>query len=82
MSPQVIALIDQLFVPFEREAARELVEERCGMNLPLMNTPAVGNLDRIQLAVVKLSNGSLRELHRHIGVAQVDWRDVLVAAGQ
>ena len=35
---------------------------------------------RVQLAVLKLSNGNLATLRDHVAVARQDFRDVLVAA--
>jgi hypothetical protein len=35
---------------------------------------------RVQLAVLKLSLGDLKDLRRHIAVAKQDYRDVLAAA--
>ena len=42
---------------------------------------AVKERDRVQLAAIKLSGGSMSRLIEEIAVAQADWRDVLVAAG-
>jgi hypothetical protein len=36
--------------------------------------------DRVRLAALKLAAGSLEELRRHIGIAKMDFRDVLLAA--
>ena len=36
---------------------------------------------RVQLAMIKISAGSISELRRAARVAAIDWRDVLVAAG-
>jgi hypothetical protein len=36
---------------------------------------------RVQLAMIKISEGSIPELRRAARVAAIDWRDVLVAAG-
>jgi len=39
------------------------------------------SLERIRYAVLKLSHGDLAELRKAVESAQIDWRDVLVAAG-
>jgi len=37
--------------------------------------------ERVQAAVVKLARGDLDHLDRELRETQIDWRDVLVAAG-
>ena len=39
------------------------------------------SLERIRYAVLKLSHGDLAELRKAVETPQIDWRDVLVAAG-
>jgi len=73
--------LDALFVGPAREAAAELLITQCGDNLPLWVNPDEKGLERIRFAALKLSGGSLAELQRAVQIAQVDWRDVLVAAG-
>lgn len=58
-----------------------LLLARCGENLPLVNPSFVQLVERIRFAVLKLSKGSFEDLEVHIGHANRDWRDVLVAAG-
>ena len=38
-------------------------------------------LERVRFAVLKISNGDIGELREAVRHAQIDWRDVLVAAG-
>ena len=65
------------------DAARveELLLQRCGDTLPLVQTSYALLAERIRFAVLKLSGGSIADLERHISNAEKDWRDVLVAAG-
>ena len=58
-----------------------LLLARCGENLPLVKPSWDQLVERIRFAVLKLSKGSFEELEVHIGHANRDWRDVLVAAG-
>jgi hypothetical protein len=53
------------------------LSDECGPNL----TEHPELLERIRIAVLKLSHGDLNALQRAIDLAQHDWRDVLVAAG-
>ena len=58
--------IEALFPPDLREAARRMLVERCGAELPFMlSTDPIG-LDRIRCAVLKLSEGDLDRLKREI----------------
>ena len=74
------ARIHVLFPAGEWTTIEQLLLERCGANLALVNDWA-HLVERIRYAVLKLSAGSLPELGRHMDVACRDWRDVLVAAG-
>jgi hypothetical protein len=75
--------IDALFPVKDRAAARKLIEENCGADLPMSSHmgPDPSGFDRIRFAVLKLSGGDLTRLEREIADAHVDWRDTLMAAG-
>ena len=71
-----------LFAPEDHERVSRLLELECGDNLPFCDTPDRGPLiERIRQAVLKLSGGDYGELEEAIGLAKIDWRDALVAAG-
>ena len=72
--------LDALFVEPDRESVANLLVTECGDKLPLWLDMSPQGLERIRFAALKLSNGSIPEL-RAVQIAQVDWRDVLVAAG-
>jgi len=80
LSPATREALETLFHAQTDEAA-ELLRTECSDNLPLWVDTTPEGLERIRFAVLKLSNGDIPELRRHIKQAQVDWRDVLVAAG-
>jgi hypothetical protein len=81
VTPLVVQRVDALFDKTLRDSAIELLREQCGMGLPLMHTAVPGDYDRIRLAVVKLSGGTIEGLERGIQEARIDWRDVLLGAG-
>src|SRR5688572_1636986 len=86
MTPLTVAVsqkIDALFPPESREAARRMIAERCGADLPLSSHMAAdpSGFDRIRFAVLKLSAGDLERLRQEIEDAHLDWRDTLMAAG-
>lgn len=83
ITEEVKQRIRVLFPESRWPEVERMLEERCGTDLPLVThlgtDPA--RFDRIRLAVLKLSGGSLERLGREIDEAHVDWRDTLVAAG-
>jgi len=64
----------------ERDQARWLLEHECADELPLWWDVTSTGLERIRFAVLKLSEGSLDSLVEAVCLAQLDWRDALVAA--
>ena len=70
-----------LFAEAERERAARLLITDCGNNLPFYERADEKDLERVRFAALKLSNGDLVELEAAIRLAQVDWRDLLLAAG-
>lgn len=80
LSPETMRRVEALFKSPAREAAIDLLATQCGSNLPFCEKEDARGLERIRFAALKLSNGDLSELRRAVELAQVDWRDVLVAA--
>ena len=76
----VNAKIDQTFSRQDRDVAKEFLINECGRNLPFKAEATPQSLEQIRLAVVKLANGNLDDLRRHVQTAKSDWRDVIVAA--
>ncbi len=69
-----------LFPPDMRIATARVLATQCGTNLPgLRELDAVG-LERYRFAALKLSDGDLDRLREAVELANVDWRDLLVAA--
>ena len=82
LTPAVSEKIDALFPPASRVAARQILAERCGADLPLTGPErSAASFDRIRFAVLKLSGGDLQRLRQQIDGAHHDWRDTLMAAG-
>jgi len=75
----VIGAIENLFTPEERETIANMMVEEC--NAEKIYASSEAGVERIQLAVLKLSDGDANKFLAAIGLAQIDWRDVLVAAG-
>jgi len=77
----VLARIDRLFAPGQRADAAALLAERCGETLPGTDDWPPHAIERIQVAALKLSGGDFAALIEAVRIANIDWRDVLVAAG-
>jgi hypothetical protein len=73
--------IESVFEESLRDFAKHLLREQCGMGLPLMHTAIPKDYDRIRLAVIKLSGGTIEGLEQGIQESHKDWRDVLLGAG-
>ncbi len=78
LTPLVQAVLARRFRAADRQTIAALLAEQCGATLPLIRDPA--HAERIQLAVLKLARGRVDALLDHLAQAQLDWRDVLVAA--
>jgi hypothetical protein len=81
LTPLLRAKLARLFAPEQLAEATALLETECGISLPFGDTMGEQALERIRCAVLKLSEGSLGKMRKAVRIANVDWRDVLVAAG-
>ena len=72
--------VRSLFPAEQCSDAIHLLEKECGRNLPFHEDADPQKLERVRLAVVKLSGGNLAELRNQVDVAKRDWRDVLAIA--
>jgi hypothetical protein len=70
-----------LFTGQDAHDARALLETECGRSLPFHDDAIPESLERIRYACLRLSGGDVAKLCGAVGEAQIDWRDVLVAAG-
>lgn len=81
LSVKTIRRVDILFAPGDREAAKTLLYERCGNCLPFQEKADATKLERFRFAALKYSDGKLPMLESAVKLANVDWRDLLVAVG-
>jgi hypothetical protein len=80
LTPLVNKTIEKLFPKADdRETVGNILLEECSDTLPLAENPK--EIERIQLAVLKLSEGEAGKFLEAASLARLDWRDVLVAAG-
>jgi hypothetical protein len=81
LTPRVQRRIESMFAEPDRATATTILTIECGEKLPVSDRFGGSGFERIQAAVLKLSEGSLDQLRRAAREAQIDWRDVLMAAG-
>jgi hypothetical protein len=79
--PATAQRLARLFSGADRDCAQRLLEEECGTHLPLINGPDDLRIERCRCAALKLSGGDIRQLEEAVKLANLDWRDLLVAAG-
>jgi len=79
LHPTVTAAFAALCSPDERETVTDLLVEEC--NAEHLYTTNANLIERVQLAVLKISNGEVDKFLATAEMAQVDWRDALVVAG-
>ena len=80
LSSETARRLDLVFRPEHRSEAETLLVERCGNNLPLCKSYSAVQLERLRFAALKLSGGNLTALREAVDLANVDWRDLLMAA--
>jgi len=81
LTPRVSNAIEVIFPVKFQEEARTRLQKDCGWHIPLLHTRNPELLERIRLAAIKISDGTIAELDQAIQQAHIDWRDVLIAAG-
>ncbi len=81
LTPEATRILRLMFAPRDREAAWHMLVAQLGRNLgfPRHLGPAV--YDRVRLAAMKSSDGTLEGLQRALTMGALDWRDLLVDAG-
>ena len=80
LTPRTREVISHLFDSEATRFVEQLLVDECGDNLPLYKPATPEGLERVRLAVLKISNGDQDKLLEAILLAKRDWRDVLVWA--
>ena len=81
LSPRTREHVLAVFAPRDRPQAEALLASECARNLPFCEDATAKSLERIRFAAIKVSEGNLEKLRDVVRLAQVDWRDLLMAAG-
>lgn len=69
LSDATLLRVERLFLPSERAGVCKVLQDACG------------DSERLQFAVLKLSEGRWADLQRWAVDVRIDYRDVLMAAG-
>ena len=81
LSEETKRRVELLFRPEDQLQATGLLDLQCGYNLPGFKRASEHEFERIRFAALKLSDGDLSKLRRAVELAQLDFRDLLMAAG-
>lgn len=81
LSEGTLDKINSLFSSHERKEAGEFLKIECGENIPFCEHHDKYDMERIRFAALKLSEGNIEKLVEAIELAQIDWRDLFMAAG-
>ena len=79
LSSEIIKVAHILFPEDSQEEVISILQNDCGKNV--LSSNYQNEIERIQLAALKMSNGEIESLYSAIALAQTDWRDLLMAAG-
>ena len=74
-------ILNIFFSGDEKIIVTNMLKNKCGNNLPFCETFTPNQVERIRLAIIKLSEGQLERVHSAVELANTDWRDLLIAAG-
>lgn len=83
LGPLTAELIASVCPAAQSRAVSDLLSATCAHNLPgIGRTPEwIELIDRIQLAAIRGSNWNPKTIAAAVELANIDWRDLLVAAG-
>ncbi len=81
LTPAVIGEVRKQFPIEQQDVVEEIIDKECGRTIPFEREATAEQLEFIRLCVLRLSKGNLSDLRRWVGLANIDQRDVLLAAG-
>jgi hypothetical protein len=81
LTPAVIGEISKHFPAEEQELIEQILDKECGRTIPFCREATARDLEHIRVCVLRLSKGNLSELRSWVQLANIDQRDVLLAAG-
>ena len=73
--------LERLFSGADRDAVESLLVHECGETLHWPGGSIPESLERVRFAALEFSQGDVARLLDAVRLAQIDWRDLLMAAG-
>ena len=80
LSKNTIQIVDTLFGHDQGAHVCELLKTQWSENLHFCEVGDQYSMERIRLSALRLSEGQLEKLSQANDLAQLDWRDLLMAA--
>jgi alkylmercury lyase-like protein len=80
LTPAVVDEVGKHFSAEQIGEVKELLEKECGRTLPFNREATAEQLEYIRICVLRLSNGDFSQLRNWVTLANIDQRDVLLAA--
>jgi hypothetical protein len=80
LTAAVLDEISKQFPSEQHDVVKEIMDRECGRTIPFQREATVEELEYIRLCVLRLSRGDLSELRKWVELANVDQRDVFLAA--
>lgn len=81
LTAAVVDEISKQFPDEERAIVKEIMDKECGRTIPFCRQATAQELEYVRLCVLRLSKGNVSELRKWVDLANIDQRDVFVAAG-
>jgi len=81
LTPAVIEEIGKHFPAAQHDFVKQILDQECGRTIPFCREATAQELEYIRLCVLRLSKGNLSELRKCVELANIDQRDVFLAAG-
>jgi hypothetical protein len=81
LTAAVVEEISNQFPAAQHDVVKEILDKECGRTIPLCREATAQELEYIRLCVLRLCKGDISELRKWVELANIDQRDVLLAAG-
>jgi hypothetical protein len=81
LTPAVVEEIGKHFPAAQHDSVKQILDQECGRTIPFCRKATAQELEYIRLCVLRLSKGNLSELRKCVELANIDQRDVFLAAG-
>ncbi len=81
LTPAVVEEIGNHFPAAQHDFVKQILDQECGRTIPFCRQATAQELEYVRLCVLRLSKGNLSDLGKWVELANIDQRDVFLAAG-